>query len=209
MAFTEPDYWNEAKKYLTKADPMMAKLITQYPEPPLRSHGKPLVTLCKAIIGQQISVAAADAVYARFKGLYSNRITANKILESSEEELRSVGLSRQKVLYLKNIAKHFKSNKITPKYFKTKNTDEIYKELLAIKGIGKWTAEMFGIFYLLDSNLLPLGDIGLIRAVQNHYNNEQKLTKEAVATIAQKWTPYRTVATWYLWRSIDPDPVQY
>ncbi len=207
---TKPSYWEKGCDYLSSKDKVMEKIIKTYPREILTSQGMPFKVLCNAIIGQQISVAAADSIKKRFFALMpENNPQAKKVLEQSEESLKATGLSRQKIQYLKNIAEYFLVNKITNKYFEEKDKDEIYCELIAIKGIGKWTLEMFQIFYMLDPDVFPIGDIGLIKAIYKHYPRAQNKSKDELIKYSKKWQPYRTIATWYLWRTVDPEPVQY
>lgn len=205
---TKPKYWQKAVDYLSQKDKKMAKIIAASPGKILGSLGQPYFTLARAIIGQQISVKAADSIWARFEDSLGT-IEAKNVLKKDDEELRALGLSRQKVLYLKNIASYFIEKKITKEYFSKTDPEIIAKELLAIKGVGKWTVQMFQFFYMLEPDILPLTDLGLIRAVQNHYANGEKLSQEDIIKISDKWKPYRTVATWYLWRTIDPNVVAY
>lgn len=206
----KPDYWKKACDFLSSKDKVIAKIIKGYPGETLSSQGLPFKVLCNAIIGQQVSVAAADAIKKRFFDLMPKKNPLpKKVLELDEETMRSVGLSRQKIQYLRNIAEYFIQNKITNKYFEKKPREEIYQELLAIKGIGKWTLEMFQIFYLLDTDIFPLGDIGLIKAIYKNYPRMNGKSKEELEKYSQKWQPYRTVVTWYLWRTFDPEPVAY
>lgn len=206
----EPHYWSQAKKELSKADPKMAQLIKQFKgEQVLSSLNKPYQTLAKAIVGQQISVAAANAVWERFNKLLKRQIVAKNVLAIDDAELRSAGLSRMKVQYLKNIAEFFIKNKVTTKYFEKNDHKQIKKDMLAIKGIGPWTYEMFEIFYLNEPDIFPIKDIGLIKAIQNIYANGKPLSIEKILKLSKKWQPWRTVATWYLWRTTDVQPVQY
>lgn len=194
-----PDYWNKAKKHLSKADPVLAKIIASYEGETLTKKNDPFVTLSRAIVGQQISVKAADSIWNRLATLCE--ITPINILNATEADLRGCGLSGRKVEYLKNIADFFASHNGVWH----DDDEEVIKELSKIKGVGRWTAEMFLIFHLQRANILPLADIGLLKAVEKHYAVERATT----AKIAEKWQPYRSVATWYMWRSLDPVPVEY
>jgi DNA-3-methyladenine glycosylase II len=215
----QPSYWEQAINKLSKKDKKLAELIFLYSDTHLQCFGDPFKTLANAIVGQQISVAAANAIWQRLLALFpKKKISPKAYLKLKEDCLQQTGLSKQKILYLKNIANHFINNKITPQYFKTKSSEEIAKELLAIKGIGKWTLEMFQIFYLNEPDIFPIGDIGLIKAVEQIYpspklkalkaRSNQDL-KDFILEFSKRWQPYRTVATWYLWRTIDAEPVHY
>lgn len=205
-----PKYWQKACKYLSDKDPVMAHIIKSHPEGSLICYLDPFKTLANAIVGQQISVAAADAIWARFQKLFPRKkISAKNYLELSEEKLRGIGFSRQKFQYLGNIARYFIENKVTNKYFEEKPSQEIADGLLAIKGVGPWTLEMFQIFYLNEPDIFSPGDIGLIRAIKDNYTKKRFKDKEAIVEFTKTWAPYRTVASWYLWRTIDEEPVQY
>lgn len=206
-----PHYWQEACDYLCKRDKVLAKIIRNYPGETLHSQGNAFATLANAIVGQQISAKAAEAIWKRFRELLAGKISYQKFLELETKELRAVGLSKQKIDYLTNIAKYFYKNKINRGYFTKHPSEKIHTELLAIKGIGKWTLEMFQIFYLLDPDVFPVNDLGLHKAIRNHYSTKTKTftDKESILKLAKQWEPYRTVATWYLWRTFDTDPVAY
>lgn len=207
MPNTLPSYWKKACSELSKKDKVLAELIKKNKAVVLNSKRKPFVTLVKSIVGQQVSIAAADAIYARLLDLLPRKtLNPQNILKLSETKMRSAGLSKQKILYLDNIAKYFKDNKITNTYFNKKPLEEIQKELIAIKGIGRWTLEMFEIFYLMSPDIFPLGDIGLIRALEHFYKLE---TKEEMEAYSKQWQPYRTVVTWYLWCWKDPEIIEY
>ena len=202
-----PNYWQKACKELSKKDKTLAKIIKAHKKLVLSSKRKPFLTLIKAILGQQVSVAAADAIYARLvEKLARKNISYQNILKLKDAEMRDCGISRQKVLYIKNIAEHFAKNKITNAYFDKKSPEEVREELIAIKGIGNWTMEMFEIFYLNAPDIFPLGDIGLVRALERLYNLE---TKEEMLEYSKCWQPYRTVVTWFLWAWKDAELVEY
>lgn len=214
----QPSYWEQAIDKLSRGDKKLAELIALYPDSHLKCYGDPFKTLTNAIVGQQISVAAANAVWQRFLALFpKKKFSAEEYLKLKEDLLRETGLSKQKILYIKNIANYFINNQITTKYFSKKSSKEIAEELLAIKGIGKWTLEMFQIFYLNEPDIFPIGDIGLIKAVGNLYPEEINRSShqnkaslhDDILKFSDAWKPYRTVATWYLWRSIDAEPVHY
>ena len=207
-----PKYWNKAKKYLSKKDKIMSKLIKKYKSPSetiLTSRKDIFFSLCKSIIGQQISVTAANSVFLKFKKKCNNKINAKIVSKLTFSQLKSCGLSRQKVLGIKNLAKQ-----INEKSFKTnliaKMDDEkaiIY--LSSLKQIGRWSAEMILIFTYNRSNIWPVQDIGLLRAISKNYKKNYLPPAKFVESLKKRFSPYCSVATWYLWRSIDPEPIQY
>ena len=203
-----PAYWNEAARLLAKRDPVLKKLVKAYPEANLRSRGNAFSTLARSITGQQISVKAAQSVWNRVAAAVG-KMTPDNVLAKKDDELRACGLSWQKVSYIKDLALHFADGRIKPRRWAREDEETIIGELAEVKGIGRWTAEMFLMFYLLRPNVLPLDDIGLQRAMERHYNQGAPLSKDEMRKIAQCWEPWCTVATWYLWRSLDPVPVEY
>ncbi len=203
-----PEYWAEACAHLSQRCEVMKNLIASYPEAGLRTRGKPFQTLARAIVGQQISVKAAQSVWNKFESAV-DKVTPENVLAASDETLRAAGLSRQKVLYLRDLSTHFANGKIKPRRWQTMSDDDVIKELCDVKGIGRWTAEMFLIFYLMRPNVWPVDDIGLIRAVERHYFSSERISKEQVRAHLELFAPWATVATWYLWRSLDPIPVEY
>ncbi|WP_107668886.1 DNA-3-methyladenine glycosylase [Cyanothece sp. BG0011] len=205
---TCPKYWHEAKEYLAKKDAILASLMTSYPSETIINYYNPFLTLANAIIGQQISVTAATTVSQRVKSLLGD-ITIKNYLEADQESLRQCGLSGRKISYITNIAQAFEQGVLTPQTWQTMSDQEVIKQLTSIKGIGPWTAQMFLIFHLHRKDIFPMADLGLINAIQRHYSTETPLTKEQIVQLSQQWKPYRTVATWYLWRSLDPASVQY
>ena len=207
---SNPYYWQESIEYLTKTDPKLGKLFKQYSNYGISSRGEALETLMRSIVGQQISIQAAASVWSKLAKLIGN-INPDKVLSASFEDLKSCGLSKQKTQYIINIAEHFKTKKITNhSYWDERSYQTIYDELITIKGIGPWTAEMFGMFYLLEKDIFPIKDIGIIRAMNQVYGNEgEALDLNEIIKIADKWKPYRSVACWFLWRSIDSEEVAY
>lgn len=203
-----PDYWHNAARLLARRDPVLKRLIKAYPEANLRSRGNAFSTLARSITGQQISVKAAQSVWDRVVAA-AGKITPENVLAMKDEDLRGCGLSRQKVAYFKDLARHFDDGRIKPHRWTHEDDDTVIRELAEVKGIGRWTAEMFLMFYLLRPNVLPLDDIGLQRAMERLYNEGAALSKDEMRKIAQRWDPWCTVATWYLWRSLDPIPVEY
>ncbi|MGK7886780.1 MAG: DNA-3-methyladenine glycosylase [Crocosphaera sp.] len=203
-----PGYWQEAKEHLRSNDPILADLIALYPSETMINYHDAFLTLVKAIIGQQISVSAANAIYQRLESLLG-KITVENYLESDAQLLRECGLSRQKIAYITNITQGFQDGILTPQRWSNMNDKEVMDQLTSIKGIGPWTAQMFLIFHLHRRDIFPMADLGLINAIQLHYGGEKALSKGEIKELSQGWKPYRTVATWYLWRSLDPVPVQY
>ena len=205
---TTPLYWQEAIDYLAHKDQVIARLIANYPDEVMTNHQNPFSTLVKAIVGQQISIKAASKICQRLESLIGD-LSPDLYLKAQEDDLRQCGLSRPKIRYIANVAHALESDQLTPLSWHHMSDDEVAKQLMSISGIGTWTAQMFLIFHLHRSDILPLGDIGLINAIKLHYNFEKDISKFELRKIAQVWQPYRTVATWYLWRSLDPIPVQY
>ena len=203
-----PDYWNEACTALAKRDKVMRNLIKTYPEAQLRTRGDPFQTLARAIVGQQISFKAAQSVWNKTVAVVG-KINPKNMLAATPEDLREAGNSRQKIAYMQDLAAHFADGRIKPKRWHTMPDDEVIAELVEVKGIGIWTAEMFLIFYLMRPNIWPIDDIGVIRAVEKHYHDGDRLEKAEVQWYFERFSPWCTVATWYLWRSLDPIPVEY
>jgi DNA-3-methyladenine glycosylase II len=201
-------YWEVAKNHLSKRDKVLKKIIASYHGETMALRGDAFYTLARSIIGQQISVKAADTVWRRFENLLVE-ITPQKAIAASEINLRECGLSLQKIRYIHALSQHFCEQKNSVENWQNLPDAELIKELTKLNGIGKWTAEMFMIFHLARPDILPLADIGLQKAIFRHYNNAQKMPLSEIAKIAENWKPYQTVATWYLWRSLDPVPVAY
>lgn len=202
------DYWDEACKALMKQDRILKKIIPKHRDRGVVSRGDPFLTLARSIVGQQISVIAAQTVWDRFEGRLK-KVTPKKVLETSVEDIRACGFSLRKVEYIKDLATHFLDHGLNKAAWHTMDDETIIKELTAIRGIGRWTAEMFLIFNLMRPNVLPLDDIGLLRAISINYFSGEKVSRSEAREVAQSWQPWCTVATWYLWRSIDPVPVDY
>ena len=203
-----PSFWQKAKKTLSNKDKKLSKIIESYPQDFLFSKSDPFFTLARSIVGQQISVKAAQSVWDRLEAKVG-KISPKIIIKTHSNTLKSVGLSRQKVNYLKNIANAFIEKKIKLNMWNKMTNEEIIQDLIQIKGIGRWTAEMFLIFNLCRADIFPLDDIGMIKALCKLYNIPYPTSRELVIRIGKKWKPYRSVATWYLWRSLDPIPVEY
>ena len=197
--------WEVASKELSRKDPVIMKIIKLYSGDKMQLKNNAFLTLVRSVVGQQISVKAADSVWKKLEELCRESIEPERIKSFSEDELRSAGLSRSKANYIQNIAK----SDILEVDWSNLDDEEAINLLCKIKGIGRWTAEMFLIFHLARPNILPLGDIGLIKAIELNYNNGEKMSKEELEAYGQKWSPWCTVATWYLWRSLDPIPVNY
>ena len=207
-----PKYWNTAKKYLSKKDKVMSKLIKNYQSPSetiLTSRRDIFFSLCKSIIGQQISVAAANAVFLRFKKKCNNRINAKTVSNLTFSQIKSCGLSRQKVFGIKNLAKQIIDKSFNPKLISNMNDEEAIIYLSNLRQIGRWSAEMILLFTFNRSNIWPIQDIGLLRAVSKNYKKKYLPPEKFINTLKKKFSPYCSVATWYLWRSIDPEPIQY
>jgi DNA-3-methyladenine glycosylase II len=203
-----PAYWAEACAHLAKKDRVMKKLIPQFGNAILETRGDAFVTLARSIVGQQISVKAAQTVWDRF-ALLSKRLTPATVLKLKVDDMRAAGLSVRKVEYLVDLAVHFSSGSVHVKAWHDMDDEAIIDELVAIRGIGRWTAEMFLIFHLLRPNVLPLDDVGLINGISRNYFSGEPVSRSDAREVAQAWSPYATVATWYIWRSLDPVPVAY
>ena len=204
-----PAYWNEAKVYLSKKDKVIKNLINNYRDGHLISRNDIFFSLCKSIIGQQISVAAANSVFLRFKKKCKNKITAKIVNKLSSTNLKSCGLSRQKVRGIKDLSKKIINKTFKPNLINKMNDEEAIEYLSSLRQIGRWSAEMILLFTFNRSNIWPLQDIGLLRAVSNNYKKKYYPPKAFLDKLYKKFTPYCSVATWYLWRSIDDEPIQY
>ena len=205
---TVPEYWDDACRHLVKSDRVMKRLIPQFGQARLESRGDAFVTLARSIVGQQISVKAAQTVWDRFTQL-SRRLTPSQVLKLKVDDMRAAGLSARKVEYLVDLALHFEQGQVSVKAWTQMSDDDIINELVAIRGIGRWTAEMFLIFHLMRPNVLPLDDVGLINGISRNYFSGEAVSRSEVREVAQAWAPYCSVATWYIWRSLDPQPVAY
>jgi DNA-3-methyladenine glycosylase II len=217
---TRPDYWLRARRALAQSDDRLARIISAHPRVWLTTRGDPFVTLARSITGQQISVKAAEAVWGRVHGTCSERgkvpMTPRSVLRRRATTLRACGLSDRKVEYLRDLAAHFVDGRVDPQRFVAMDDEEVIRALTDIRGIGRWTAEMFLIFNLLRPNVLPLDDLGLVKAISLHYFDNEPVAgllrgdgRRRVSQLAERWAPWRSVATWYLWRSLDPVPVEY
>ena len=204
----KPFFWEKAKKALINKDKRLGKIISAYPKDFLFTKSDPFYTLARSIVGQQISVKAAQAVWDRYEKKIK-KVNPKNTLNMHFMTLKSCGLSRQKISYLKSLSNGFVKNEINPSKWKELSNEEIISELVTIKGIGRWTAEMFLIFNLCRPDVFPVDDLGLIKGICNCYNLEYPISKSHAIKMSKKWTPYRSVATWYFWRSLDPIPVEY
>ena len=205
---TAPGYWQQATRELSERDAVIRRIAGKSLGLTLRSRGDAFSTLARSIVGQQISVKAAESVWRKFAAAVPE-IRPEVIHAHDGEALRACGLSRSKVLYLQDLARHFIEGRLEIRRWKRMSDDELIAELTQVRGIGRWTAEMFLIFYMTRPDVLPVDDIGLQRAMSLHYNRGRPLTKLKMNSIAKRWLPWRSVATWYLWRSLDPVPVEY
>lgn len=208
QALATPDYWDDACKHLMKKDRVMKRLIPQFEGAALQTRGDAFVTLARSIVGQQVSVKAAQAVWERFEQLPRSMQPAS-VLKLKVDDMRAAGLSARKVDYLVDLAMHFESGKLHVKDWAAMDDEAIIAELVAIRGIGRWTAEMFLIFYLMRPNVLPLDDPGLITGISHNYFSGDPVSRSDAREVAEAWRPWCSVATWYIWRSLDPQPVAY
>ena len=201
-----PDYWLDACKHLVKKDRVMKRLIPQFGDACLQSRGDAFSTLARSIVGQQISVKAAQTVWHRFVAL-PKAMTPAHILKLKVDDMRAAGLSARKVEYLVDLSIHFDAGTVHVKDWASMDDEAIIAELVAIRGIGRWTAEMFLIFYLTRPNVLPLDDVGLINGISQNYFSGEAVSRSDAREVAAAWAPYCSVATWYIWRSLDTIPV--
>jgi len=204
-----PTYWKKAKKILAKRDKVMAKLISIYKDGSLVTRNDVFFSLCKSIIGQQISVAAANSVFLRFKRKCKGKINPKIVNSLSASSLKSCGLSKQKAKGIKELAKKLISKEFKPQLIKNMSDDEAIEYLSKLRQIGKWSAEMILLFTFNRPNIWPLQDIGLLRAISNNYKKKYFPPKKFLNKLYKRFSPYCSVATWYLWRSIDNEPIQY
>ena len=211
-ALVAPLYWDEACKHLGKRDRVMRKLIPKFGEGRLQSRGDAFTTLARSIVGQQISVKAAQSVWHRFAeavGQPPTRLTPAGVLALDAATLRAAGLSVRKGEYLGDLAQHFANGAVHVRQWQEMDDEAIIEELVAIRGIGRWTAEMFLIFHLLRPNVLPLDEVGLLKGISVNYFSGEPVSRAEAREVGDAWAPFRSVATWYIWRSLDPLPVEY
>ena len=207
VAAQTPEYWSEACAELCVKDPVLAKVIKKYPEPILTSKGDLFSTLIRSIVGQQISVLAADAIWGRFIALVGE-VSPEPILKPTPEMLKNCGLTSRKVEYIRGISETW-TREYAGLDWEILSDDEVKRKLIALRGVGPWTAEMILMFSLLRPDVFPIDDIGAIRAIENIYNRGEVMTKDELLDQSNIWAPWRTVATWFLWRTIDDEPVEY
>lgn len=205
---TRPAWWPRARRALSQADPVMAAIIRRHPRIALTSRGDAFATLARSIVGQQISVKAADAVWGRLVAACPD-MAPRPVLRRRAATLRNCGLSERKVEYLRDLAQHFASGRIDATLLQSAPDDEVIARLTEVRGIGRWTAEMFLIFNLLRPDVLPLDDLGLLKGISLNYFSGEPVSRADARDVAEAWAPYRSVATWYIWRSLDPLPVEY
>lgn len=207
-----PDYWDEACKHLARRDRVMRKLIPRFAEGRLQSRGEAFTTLARSVVGQQISVRAAQTVWERLVAIVDGGaavLAPSAVLALEAQQLRGAGLSARKVEYLTDLARHFESGAVHVAEWREMDDEAIIDELVAIRGIGRWTAEMFLIFHLLRPNVLPLDDVGLLRGISLNYFSGEPVSRAEAREVGDAWAPFCSVATWYIWRSLDPLPVAY
>ena len=204
-----PKYWNKAKKYLSKKDKIMKTLIYKYRDKTLTTRKDIFFSLCKSIIGQQISVAAANSVFKKFKNTCNGKIKPKIVKKITIQKLKKCGLSRQKARGIKELSVKFSNKSFDPNLIKSMNDEEAIAYLSTLRQIGRWSAEMILLFTFNRENIWPIQDIGLLRAISKNYKKIYLPPKKFVNLLGKKFSPYSSVATWYLWRSIDDEPIQY
>jgi len=203
-----PKYWEQATKELTMHDKVMGRLISSFKGSILRSHGDAFTTLARSIVSQQISVKAAESVWHKII-INVPEITPQTVYNLENNVLRGCGLSQRKTDYLQDLSLHFINKDLNETIWYEMDDEALILELTRVKGVGRWTAEMFLIFHMLRPNILPINDLGLKRALSIHYNDNKPVSKNEMYIISDPWRPWRSVATWYLWRSLDSLPVEY
>ena len=208
LSISVPVYWEDAKAELMKRDRIMRKLIPQFGDLQLTGRGDAFTTLARSIIGQQISTKSAQAMWQRFLE-ECPKCTPQQVLKAGPESLAACGLSKRKAEYILDLANHFKAKTVHPDKWAEMDDEAVIAEMIQIRGIGRWTAEMFLIFNLLRPNILPLDDLGLLKGISNSYFSGEPVSRSDAREVAANWEPWRTVATWYLWRSLDPVPADH
>ena len=203
-----PPYWDDACKHLVKRDRVLKKLIPQFGEARLQSRGDAFATLARSIVGQQISVKSAQSVWTRWVALMP-KFQPLAVLGLTVDDQRAAGLSARKVEYLRDLAEHFNAGSVHVRQWAQMDDEAIIDELVAIRGIGRWTAEMFLIFHLMRPNVMPLDDVGLLKGISQNYFSGEPVSRAEAREVGDAWAPYRSVAVWYIWRSLDPLPVDY
>ncbi|ANN78966.1 DNA-3-methyladenine glycosylase family protein [Bordetella flabilis] len=207
ITVAKPAYWEDAVAHLVRRDRILKKLIPKHPEVWLKSRGTPFVTLARSIVGQQITTRAAESIWQRFTQAAGSRPSPASVLRIGEPGLREAGLSKRKAEYVLDLAVHFSERKVHPERWSVMEDEAVIEELVAIRGIGRWTAEMFLIFNLQRPDVLPLDDLGLLKAISLHYFSGEPVSRFEAREVSLAWQPWRTVATWYLWHSLEP--IQY
>lgn len=212
LVASAPDFWDQACGHLAKRDRVMRKLIPSCGASRLQCRGDAFTTLVRSIIGQQISVKAAQTVWDRFMLLMpegSKPLSPEGLMRLPTSEMRSAGLSVRKVEYLQELARHFAAGSVREADWSVLDDESVVRQLVEIRGVGRWTAEMFLIFHLMRPDVLPLDDVGLIKGISVNYFSGEPVSRAEAREVADAWSPYRTVATWFIWRSLDPVPVNY
>ena len=212
VALPSAAFWDDACRHLSRRDRVMKKLIARFDDGRLESRGDAFTTLARAIVGHQISTRAAQTIWDRFVALTTNAphcLEPASVLGLEAAQIRAAGLSARKVEYLCDLAQHFESGRVHVAEWQHMDDEAIIEELIAIRGIGRWTAEMFLIFHLLRPNVLPLDDVGLIKGISVNYFSGEPVSRAEAREVGDAWAPFRSVATWYIWRSLDPLPVSY
>jgi DNA-3-methyladenine glycosylase II len=204
----KPDYWDGAKRSLARRDPLMGAIMRARPRVHLARRGEPFMTLARAIVGQQISVKAAQSVWNRVVACVPE-VTPAGVLSRAPRALRACGLSDRKTEYIVDLARRFDQGLVHPQLWPDMTDEDVVADLVQVRGIGRWTAEMFLIFNLLRPDVFPVDDLGLQKAISLTYRGGRKVNMKAIRRIGENWVPWRSVATWYLWRSLDPLPVEY
>jgi DNA-3-methyladenine glycosylase II len=204
-----PDYWVDAKKHLAKSDPVLRKIIRNCRDVDITSRGDAFQTLARSIVGQQISTKAAASIWNRFAEC-AGKVTPANVAALAPESLRACGLSNAKARYVHDLASHFATGSLKPRRWARMDNEAIIEDLTRVKGIGRWSAEMFLMFHLMRPDCLPVDDLGIRRAMERHFNSGRAIKKEKMRKIGERWAPYRSVASWYLWRSLElprePEP---
>jgi DNA-3-methyladenine glycosylase II len=208
LTLAVPAYWEQAKAELVKRDRIMKKLIPQFGDLHLVGHGDPFTTLARSLVGQQVTTRAADAAWNKLL-VACPKITPAQVIKAGAEQLSACGLSKRKTEYILDLADHFKAKRVNCDKWMEMEDEDVIADLIQIRGIGRWTAEMFLIFNLLRPNILPLDDVGLLAGISRNYFSGEPVSRSDAREVAANWEPYRTVATWYLWRSLEPVPVAY
>ena len=207
-ALSQPLFWSKARRHLLGADPVLAKIMERCGPEQLVPRNDAFFSLARSIVGQQISVKAAQSIWDRLVKELGG-MTVIKVAAANQERLRSCGITRQKSGYLLDLAKHFRDGKFGTQGWNKLDDEQVIENLIQVRGVGRWPAELFLIFHLLRPDVLPLGDIGIQKAMRLHFNDRNPMSEDAMRAKAEPWRPWRSVAGWYLWRGLDPHPVDY